>query len=341
MPVSLATRFTDRYQLEAPIAMAGMAFAGMTPPLGIAVCEAGAMGSIAGVGILPPPAVDALVSGVQAGTSRPFHVNFITRYTQDAHIDLMVDKKPAAVSFHWGHPRPAWIERLRAAGIDVWEQVGSVDDARRAVDEGIDLVVAQGMEAGGHNFSTAGTFALTPAVVDAVGDRALVLAAGGIVDGRGLAAALLLGADGAWMGTRFVATQESPVADAYKARLVEAGTSDTVRTHVFGRQDPQFNPIRVIRNRLVAQWHERIDEIPAGDSEPPVIGRMDMLGQPTPLERFTNLVPMTGAEGDFDELPLLAGEGVGLIDDLPPAAEVVASVREGALAALRARAGEG
>ncbi|MEM9454391.1 MAG: nitronate monooxygenase [Myxococcota bacterium] len=338
--MSLATRFTERYQLRTPVAMAGMAFAGMTPPLGIAVSEAGAMGSIAGVGILPLPAVDALVSGVQAGTSRAFHVNFITLYTQDAHIDLMIDKKPAAVSFHWGHPTVAWIERLHAAGIDVWEQVGSVDDARRAVDDGVDLVVAQGAEAGGHNFSTAGTFALTPAVVDAVGDQALVLAAGGIADGRGLAAALMLGADGAWIGTRFVATAESPVADAYKDRLVEAKTSDTVRTHIFGREQPQFNPIRVIRNRIVTEWHERVAEVPT-DSDQPIIGRMDLLGQPTELRRFTNLVPMAGTEGDFDELPLLAGEGVGLIGDLPPAAAVVASLREGALAALRARCGDG
>ena len=331
---SLATRLTRRYGLSTPIVQAGMAFAGMTPPLCVAVSNAGALGSIAGVGIIPPEGVDALVRGVQAGTTRPFHVNFITCYTSDAHIEVMCRLKPAAVSFHWGHPAPAWTERLHAAGIDVWEQVGSVADARRAVAGGVDAVVAQGAEAGGHNYGTAGTLALVPAVADAVGDKALVVAAGGIADGRGLAAALTLGADAAWVGTRFVATRESAAADDYKQRLVAAGTGDTVLTHVFGRHHPDFNPIRVLRNRVVSEWHARVAEIPADNSGEPIVGRMDLLGQPTELRKFGNLVPMAGAGGDFEEMPLLAGEGVGLVRDVPGAADVVARMTREAKAAL-------
>lgn len=331
---SLATRLTKRYGLSAPIVQAGMAFAGMTPPLCVAVSNAGALGSIAGVGIIPPEGVDALVQGVQAGTKRPFHVNFITCYTSDAHIDVMCRLKPAAVSFHWGHPARAWIDRLHEAGIDVWEQVGSVADARRAADDGIDAVVAQGAEAGGHNYGTAGTIALAPAVADAVGDKAMVVAAGGIADGRGVAAALMLGADAAWVGTRFVATRESAVAEDYKRRLIAAGTGDTVLTHVFGRHHPDFNPIRVLRNRVVGEWHARVAEIPADNSREPVIGRMDLLGQPTELRKFGNLVPMAGAGGDFEEMALLAGEGVGLVRDMPGAAEVVARMTREAETAL-------
>ena len=202
---------------------------------------------------------------------------------------------------------------------------------------GVDIVVAQGSEAGGHNYGTAGTIALTPAVVDAVGDSALVLASGGIADGRGLAAALMLGADGVWIGTRFAATTESAVADEYKARIVAAGTDETVRTEVFGRHHPEFNPIRVIGNRVVAEWNDRVADIPADNSGEPVIGQMDLLGQATPLHKFTNMVPMAGATGDFEEMPLLAGEGLGLIDDLPSAGEIVARISSQAEAALSRR----
>ena len=278
-----------------------------------------------------------MVQAVQAATARPFHVNFITCYTTEAHIDVMVELAPRAVSFHWGHPEAGWVRKLHGAGIDVWEQVGSVGDAERAVEGGADLIVAQGTEAGGHNYGTAGTIALTPAVVDAVGDRALVLASGGIADGRGLAAALMLGADGAWVGTRFVATTESAVADEYKARLMASGTGDTERTHLFGRHHPDFNPVRVLRNRVVAEWGGRVAEVPADNSAEPVVGRMDLLGEDTELRKFTNMVPMAGATGDFDEFPLLAGEGVGLIGSLPAAGEVVARMTEDAAAALDAR----
>ncbi|MFC3132300.1 NAD(P)H-dependent flavin oxidoreductase, partial [Microbaculum marinum] len=177
----------------------------------------------------------------------------------------------------------------------------------------------------------------TPAVVDAVGDRAMVLAAGGIADDRGLAAALMLGADGAWIGTRFVATAESAAAAEYKQRLVASGASDTALTHLFGRHHPEFNPIRVLRNQVVEEWSGRVDEIPADNSAEPLIGSMDLLGQPTELRRFANLVPMAGATGDFEEMALLAGEGVGLVHDLPPAGELVARMTREAVAALGRR----
>lgn len=332
--MSLATRLTERYGLSAPIAQAGMAFAGMTPPICIAVSEAGALGSIAGVGIIPPDGVRQLVQAVQAGTLRPFHVNFITCYTQTAHIDVMCELRPAAVSFHWGHPLQDWIDRLHGAGIDVWEQVGSVADAERAAANGVDVIVAQGSEAGGHNYGTAGTIALTPAIVDAIGDKVIVLASGGIADGRGLAAALMLGADGAWIGTRFVATAESAVAEEYKQRLVTANTADTAITHLFGRHHPEFNPMRVLRNRVVAEWSDCIGDVPADLSSGEVVGRMDLFGEATELRKFGNLVPMAGATGDFEELPLLAGQGVGLVHDVPTAAEIVGRMIREAEAAL-------
>jgi NAD(P)H-dependent flavin oxidoreductase YrpB (nitropropane dioxygenase family) len=199
-----------------------------------------------------------------------------------------------------------------------------VGAAKRAVDDGIDVVVAQGEEAGGHNFAALPTFALVPLVVDAVAP-ALVLAAGGIADGRGLAAALMLGADGAWIGTRLVATDESAAHDEYKARLVAAKATDTVRTSLFGPETPDFNPMRVLRNRVVA-------ESPVGGDRP-VIGRMMLGDEPVEMLRFSNLVPMRGATtGDLEEMALLAGQGVGMVDGVKSAGSVIADIT--------ARAGE-
>ncbi|MEV6304957.1 nitronate monooxygenase [Actinoplanes sp. NPDC051861] len=314
--MELRTRFTEEYGLATPIAQAGMAFVAMTPELPVAVSNAGALGAL-GVGLLPAPVLAQVVSGIRAGTDRPFNVNFITGFTSDDQIATVCDARVPVASFHWGHPPRAWIDRLHNAGVRVFEQVGSVDAAKYAVDDGVDVVVAQGLEAGGHNFATLPTFALVPLVVDAVAP-ALVLAAGGIADGRGLAAALMLGADGAWIGTRLVATDESGAAEGYKERLVTAAATETVRTSLFGPEMPDFNPMRVLRNRAT-------EETPAGTGRP-VIGRTSLGGQDVEITRFSNLVPMRATTGDLDEMPLLAGQGVGLVDAVKSAASVIADI---------------
>jgi len=331
--MELGTRFTEQFALTVPIAQAGMAFVGSTPDLAVAVSEAGGLGAL-GVGLMPAPVLAETVKAVQDRTARPFHVNFITGFAEPEQIDVVCDAGVAAASFHWGHPPRAWIDRLHAAGARVLEQVGSVDEARRAVGDGVDVVVAQGCEAGGHNRSTLPTFALVPLVVDAVAP-ALVLASGGIGDGRGLAAALMLGADGAWVGTRLVATAESDAHDGYKARLVAADATDSVSTGIFGPENPQFNPMRVLRNRVVRDWADRSGEVPADPSAEPVIGHTSLLGEQIELRRFSNLVPMRGlTTGDLEEMALLAGQGVGLVDAVEPAGAVIARMTAEAVAAM-------
>lgn len=316
--MQIKTRLTDEYGLTTPIVQAGMAFVAMTAELAVAVSEAGAMGSL-GVGLMPPPAVAATIGAIRGGTGGAFHVNMITPFTGDEMIDVVCAAGVPAASFHWGHPSRAWIDRLHSAGVRVFEQVGSVDDARRAAGDGVDVIVAQGLEAGGHNFATLPTFTLVPLVVDAVAP-ALVLASGGITDGRGLAAALMLGADGVWVGTRLVATGESAAHDGYKERLVAAGATATVRTSLFGPETPDFNPMRVLRNRVV-------DEHPDGGGDRPVIGHTMLGGQEIEMLRYTNLVPIRDVTtGDLEEMPLLAGQGVGLITSVEPAATVIADM---------------
>ena len=331
--MTLQTRFTEAYGLDTPIAQAGMAFVGMAPSLAVAVSNAGALGSI-GVGLMPAEALSKTIAAVRAGTDRPFNINFITIFTSQAHIDAACAAGVAVASFHWGHPSRAWIDQLHAAGVRVFEQVGSVEDARRAAGDGVDVVVAQGQEAGGHNFGTLPTFALVPLVVDAVAP-ALVLAAGGIADGRGLAAALMLGADGAWVGTRLVASAESEAHDGYKSRVVAAEATDTARTGIFGPEYPQFNPMRVLRNRVVRQWQDRAAEVPTDTSGLPVIGQFDLDGQRVPMHRFSFLVPMRDrTTGDLEEMALLAGQGVGLVRDVQPAATIIAEMTAQATAML-------
>ncbi|HEY4025492.1 MAG TPA: nitronate monooxygenase family protein, partial [Candidatus Dormibacteraeota bacterium] len=237
-------------------------------------------------------------------------------------VEACAEERVPIVSFHWGNPPGDTIDRLHSAGCRVWEQVGSLEAARRAVESGVDLVVAQGSEAGGHNFGTLPTLALVPAVVDAVAP-APVLAAGGIADGRGLAAALVLGAEGAWVGTRFVATREANAHEEYKSRLVQAIGADTVRSSVLGPDMPGFNPYRVLRNPLITEYEGREAELPSDLSGEPRIGSTLIGPQRVPIHRFSNLIPTPDTEGDLSLMAMPAGEGVGLVHAVVGAAEVV------------------
>ena len=164
--------------------------------------------------------------GRQSATDGPLNVNFITILANQAQIRTCIDESVSVVSFHWGHPPQNFVARLHDAGIKVWEQVGSVDAAKEAVDSGIDLIIAQGSEAGGHNYGSLPTFVLVPSILEAVAPTP-VLAAGGIATGRQLAAALVLGADGVSIGTRFVASEEAFAHAEYKRCLVEAAGTQT------------------------------------------------------------------------------------------------------------------
>jgi nitronate monooxygenase len=185
-------------------------------------------------------------------------------------------------------------------------QVRTVDEAKRSAACGVDVIVAQGTEAGGHT-GLISTLLLVPAIVDAV-DPIPVVAAGGVADARGVAAALLLGADGVWMGTRFLATFEAASSPWIRERILRAGAGDTVFTDVFdiatGLAFPPGVHTRSLRNSFTDRWHGREQELEAWTDEQ----RADYLGQGVPTE---------------DQGPLLAGEAVGLISDLEPAGDLV------------------
>ena len=330
----IETRFTQLYRVAHPIVQAPMAFVSTDARLPIAVCRAGAVGSIA-AGPLPAPALRGLIRAVRAATDGPFNVNFIAFLADAAQIQVCIDEQVPIVSFHWGLPPRAFIRNLHSAGIDVWAQVGSLDAALRAVDVGIDLLIAQGSEAGGHNYGSLPTFVLVPALVEAVAPTP-VLAAGGVATGRQLAAALALGADGVSVGTRFVASAEAFAHTTYKQRLVDATSTETRLTAVYGPDMPHFNPMRVLDQGLAREYAGREATAPTDLHAQPIVGSMQLGGQTIPLPRFTSFVPTPDTEGQIEDLPFLAGQGVGLVHDIAPVAQIVERLVADAVSAFAA-----
>ena len=325
----LTTRFTSRFGTRYPLAQAGMAFAGERPELAIAVCKAGGLGSI-GVGFTPGEMLRGYIRTIREATDAPFNINFITYFGNDEQVRVAAEEKVPVVSFHWGHPSAEHVALFREAGCSIWVQVGTVADGVEAAGYGADVIVAQGWEAGGHNYGGMGSMALIPAMVDAVGDRAMVLGAGGIADARAAAAALVLGADGVWVGTRLVASAEAYVHPEHHRRLVAAGGEDTTRTGVFGPEMPDFNPMRLLKVRVTEEFEGRLQEVPQERSGEPVIGETILFGQPHTKHRFDVILPTEDTTGDFEEMAWLAGQGVGQVREIRPAGEIVEDMMSGA-----------
>lgn len=330
----LTSALTDQYGLKVPIVEAGMAFVG-GPPLAIAVSNAGGMGTL-GAAMVPPDGLRAMIQGVRAGTDRPFGVNFITQFTTSEAVDVCIEERVPVVSFHWADPPVEFIKRLRGQGVKVWMQAGSVDFAKQLAEIGIDAIIAQGTEAGGHNRGTASAMVLVPAIVDAVAPIP-VLAAGGIADGRGLVAALALGAAGAWVGTRLVATHESNAHPQYKQRIVDAGVGGTALTKIFG---PEWYDVttRSLRNRIVREWEGK-PQPPPLDPQAPTIGHSQLGGQTVPMPKFSALLPTPGTEGDFEEMCMVAGESSALVPSVESAGDVIRKMAAEAEALIRKWAG--
>jgi NAD(P)H-dependent flavin oxidoreductase YrpB (nitropropane dioxygenase family) len=320
---ALSTGLTARFGCQYPFACAGMAFAGETADLAVAVTNAGGIGAV-GVGFTPPGRLREIIREVRDRTGgQPFDINLISFLDNAEQVTVCAEEQVPIVSFHWGHPPADQLHLLRDAGVSVWEQVGTPEAARRAVDGGVEVVIAQGWEAGGHNYGGLPTMVNVPAVVDAVGGAALVLAAGGITDGRQVAAALCLGADGVWVGTRLVASREARVHPEHHRRLVESSGQDTVRSAIFGPEWPAFNPMRVQRNRVVAEWTDRLPEVPTERDGLAAVGTTVLLGQPTVMRKFNVLLPVPETDADWEEMPWLMGQGVGLISTIEPAGDIV------------------
>ncbi|MEO0410737.1 MAG: nitronate monooxygenase [Pseudomonadota bacterium] len=313
-----------------PFTAAGMAFAGEKPEFVAAVSNAGGIGAL-GVGFIPAEALRERLQKIRSLTAKPFNVNFITCFDNDEQIRMVAEEKPPIVSFHWGHPSSEHMKLLLDAGISVWEQVGRIEDARRALGNGVEVIIAQGYEAGGHNYQSLPTMALVPEMVDAL-DGAMVLASGGISDGRGIAASLALGADGVWVGTRLLAAEEAYVHPEHVRRVIEASGEDTRFSRIFGPEMPHFNPMRLLRNRVVDAYSDRLEDVPMDRSDLDVIGDTIFLGAPETMRKFNVILPTPETRADWEEVPFLAGQGVGQVRKVQPAADIVADMMDEAAA---------
>ena len=320
------TRLTRSLGLAVPVVSAGMAMVAR-PALGAAVSNAGGLGTIA-CDVNPPEVLRTHVRETRALTTRPFGVDLIGDFLTDAHLDVLVEEAVAVAIFFWTFPTAAQVRLLQAAGIQVWMQVGSVAEAAEAVDLGAEALIVQGAEAGGHTRSEASTLTLFPCIRRLHPDLPL-LAAGGIVDGRIMAAALVLGADAVWCGTRFLASTESEAHDGYKAAVTAADVGDTMVSTLYGPEWPG-QPMRVIAS-APARAVEAGAPLPDGSA----IGTTRLNGQTVPLPPFSAILPTREFECDLAYACLTAGQGAGNVQNVLPAAEIVRGMAEEALTALK------
>jgi NAD(P)H-dependent flavin oxidoreductase YrpB (nitropropane dioxygenase family) len=325
----LSTSITRAFGLTTPIVNAGMAMIAR-PALAGAVCEAGGLGTI-GCDINPPDVLRDLVRQTKALTKRPFGVDMIGNFVTDEHLAVLIEEQVALAIFFWTLPTPQHVERLKQAGIKVWMQIGAVAEAEQAVALGADALIVQGAEAGGHTRAEASTMTLFPRIRRRFPGLPL-LAAGGIVDGATMAAALVLGADAVWCGSRFLAARESDAHDAYKARVVSADVGDTAILSIYGPEWPD-QAMRAIINdgARVAVGREAAA---IKEAEGQVIGSTVLNGQTIPVPRYSAILPTRDFNGDIEQACLTAGQSAGNIDEILPAGEIVRRMTSEAKAAV-------
>ncbi len=330
----LHTRICDLFGVELPIVNAGMGGVALAP-LAASVSEAGGMGTIALAGFTAEATL-AEISAVRALTKKPICVNLLIPFLREGVFKLLAKEPIDAVTLFWGDPAEM-IPRAKADGIGrvIW-QCGSAAEALEAKRAGADAIIAQGFEAGGHVRGTVTTLALIPEVRDAISDLPMI-AAGGIADGRGLAAVLALGADGAVFGTRFLASEEAAAHPVFKERLLTAHASETVHTKLFDVGWPDAAH-RVLRTKVVEEWERAGCPEPGkrpGEGEE--IGTMRGRGLEVPLTKYSVMAAAEYIEGDIESLPFYAGESVSLVKEILPAKEIVRRIAEEASAVIARR----
>jgi nitronate monooxygenase len=366
------TEVCELFGIEHPVLLAGMGTAS-TPELAAAVSNAGGLGIMGAAGLGPrglrewiarcrsltnkPFGIDTLLpASVRRGanlkpmSNGPLPQDLIPEYRDlaagflaeegiaqvsdaevwpevdgppmfskeffEAQMDVIIEERVPVYASGLGSPGP-WIERLHANGTKVLAVVGTVRHAKQVVPDGIDAIVAQGHDGGGHN-SPIGTMALIPQVVDAVGDQVPVLGAGGIVDGRGIAAAMMLGASGVWIGSAFLASEEAGLFDGQKQAIVDANEEGTtVSRSVTGK------PARMIKSKWTKLWEE-------SEQEPLPMPFQTQVARPS-----LTAANLAGRSQDVN--PGFAGQGIGMIKSVRPAADIMAELVAGMETTLDAR----
>ncbi|MFT5210107.1 MAG: NAD(P)H-dependent flavin oxidoreductase YrpB (nitropropane dioxygenase family) [Flavobacterium sp.] len=327
--MSMKTIGCELLGIEIPIIQAPMGGAA-GPKLAAAVSNAG------GLGTLPLWTYDiettrSQIRATKAITSKPFAVNLNMDFPQEERLDLCLDEGVPIISFFWKDSSKL-VTRAKSAGAIVLHSVATADEARRAVDSGVDILIAQGWEAGGHVRGQVASMPLIPTIVDVAGSIP-VIAAGGISDGRGLAASLCLGASGAWIGTRFLASEEVDIHPEYRKHLLKANENDTVHLDNLFDVGWRNAPHRVLRNSTVKNWE---DSGKARSGERP--GEGDIIGHvsgTSDLVRYMSHTPRRATTGDIEAMSMWAGQGVAMVQKIQPAAEIVQEIHNEAMTVLQ------
>jgi nitronate monooxygenase len=316
----LETRFTRLVGCAVPLQQAGMGGVA-TVELATAVAQAGALGMIGGVmvpGEMLAAQLDAANSSANEGA---VGVNFLMPFLDHDAVEAVAGRA-RVVEFFYDNPDARLVETVHGGGALAAWQVGSIEEARAAAEAGCDLVVVQGVEAGGHVRGKVGLLPLLSETLDTV--EVPVVAAGGIGTARAAAAALSAGADAVRVGTRFVAAREASTHPAYAAALIESGPEDTVLTEAFSVMWPNA-PHRVLRSCVEA----------ANSAEDEIVGEIELAGEKLPVPRLSVPSPTRAATGTVEAMALYAGQSVGAVERVEPAAEIVKEIVDGAERLLR------
>ena len=317
----LRTRVCELLGIEHPIVLGGMG-TGTSPQLVAAVSSAGGLG-ILGASRQSAEELARDAEAIRAATDRPFGLNLLLFRERPGQYDGLLAARPKVVSTAWStleQNLATYAARAHAVGAVFMHMVSTVAEAKAAAQAGADIIVAQGTEGGGH-IGVMGTMPLVPMIVSAVAPIP-VLAAGGVADGRGLAAALALGAEGVLLGTRFLATDESPIAKGFKQAILESDGHDTLVTDIPDVANGQVWPgayVRVRRNRFIEEWLGRDNELRRR--------RVEVSAQ----------LREAAQAGDPDRGAIMLGQTAGLIDRVEPAADLVRQISRDAEAILRDR----
>ena len=314
----LKTAISKALGLETPLINAGMAFVA-GPALAAAVSNAGGLGML-GTGMAPAEGLRQMIRATRALTNRPFGVDLIGTFTEDAHIDVLVEEAVPVAVFFWDLPTKDAVARLRRAGVRFWMQVGRMSEAADAVARGAEALIVQGSEAGGHNRSEAPLAQLLPRLRVAHPNVPMI-AAGGIFDGASMAAALCLGAEAVWCGARFLASSEANAHAGYKQAVVDAGVGGTEITRVFGPEWPG-QEMRALTNKAVVAARGR-EAAALAESEGEIIGSVELGGNTLPVPRYSAILPTPEFKADLDWSCLTAGECAADIHSIEPAGDIV------------------
>jgi len=329
----IRTVLCDLLDIELPLVQAPIGSA-TSPELVAAVSNAGGLGMLS-VTWRTSDEISELLRETVSKTSRPFGINLVINNDVRDKLEVCLREGVKIVSLFWGDPGE-YIEMSHAAGAVVMHTAGSVAEATDAVAAGADAIVAQGWEAGGHVRGNISTMILVPTIVDAVGPTP-VIAAGGLADGRGIAAAFVLGAAGVWLGTRFVASEEALAHALYKQRVLQANADETTYSELFdvGWENA---PHRTLRNSTIEMWEGSGKS--ASGARPNEGETVAYREDGSPIVRYSSSMPTRSMTGDHEALAMYAGQSVGLVSDIKPAAAIIEQLKTESEKALDAMAGE-